>query len=264
MIRFIQFGLGSILVPFVVSACYSDAAADNMCPSPCHILPLGDSITQGELAWGSYRSDLLALLVNDGYNVDFVGSHTKHVNGEPVGPDYDVDHEGHWGWRVDEIIDGRESDDGSGTGRLVEWLVEYTPDIVLLHLGTNDMFAQDSVENTVRELEQVIDILRDDNANVTILLAKLIPVNVQFAQESIDALNNEMDGIAARKNRDRSPVIVVDQSDGFDAEIDTYDDVHPNESGRLKMAQKWMAALEPFLTKKSAPNLEVNKYRAGR
>lgn len=139
---------------------------------------------------------------------------------------------------MDEIIDGRASADDSGTGRLTDWLADYTPHIALIHLGTNDVWAGQDTESTVSELETIIDILHADNANVTILLAKLIPIDNRSIQLGIDARNGEIDGIAIRKITAASPVLFVDQSLGFDPVTDTYDGVHPNTSGRQKMATR--------------------------
>ena len=111
---------------------------------------------------------------------------------------------------VDEIIDGRASADDSGTGRLTDWLADYTPHIALIHLGTNDVWAGQDTESTVSELETIIDILHADNASVTILLAKLIPIDNRSIQLGIDARNGEIDGIAIRKITAASPVLVVE------------------------------------------------------
>jgi hypothetical protein len=87
------------------------------------IMPLGDSITLGSSSgipmedsdlWVSYRKALYDKLKVAGYVVDdeitglpeiFVGTPTW-ISGESV-PDFDSDHEGHPGWRADEIVDGR-------------------------------------------------------------------------------------------------------------------------------------------------------------
>lgn len=212
------------------------------------VVLLGDSITQGKnTAQDSFRDELHALLTDNGYNVDFVGSHTRFFQEEDGTQGYDQDHEGHWGWRANHIINGRSGDNGSGTGKLAEWLTAYTPDIALIHIGSNDMFQEESVDSTVSEIEEIIDILRGDNANVVILLAQLIPTSDEARNSRVDALNAEIPGIATRKSTASSPIVVVDQNSGFDSDGDTYDGVHPNETGEVKMAQVWYAALTPWL-----------------
>jgi lysophospholipase L1-like esterase len=171
-------------------------------------------------------------------DVDFVGSLETNHGGPPPDPDFDLDHEGHWGWRADEIINGRP-----GEGKLADWLDEYTPDIVLLHLGTNDALQGQSPFDTVEELEEIIAILRADNPNVTILLAKLIP-SCHPDAINIIALNLLIPLIAEEHDTPESPVILVDQTLGFNAMAHTYDCIHPNETGENKMAERWEMALD--------------------
>jgi hypothetical protein len=219
-------------------------------PTSCetiHIMALGDSITQGNPQNISYRRDLAFLLADNGYQADFVGSHSNYFWDPPVAPDYDIDHEGHWAWKADEIIDGRDYNNGSGSGSLSQWLTGYTPDVALVHLGTNDMFSGDSVSSTVTELETIIGTIRSDNPSVIILLAKLIPTNNYDNNQRIIALNNEMDGIAQRNSTFQSPIVVVDQFSNFDPATDTYDGIHANASGRQKMAQKWFEGIQTVI-----------------
>jgi lysophospholipase L1-like esterase len=167
-----------------------------------------------------------------------VGSQNSNDGGNPVfadhnGQSFDSDHEGHAGWRADEIV-----------ARLPKWLKSYTPDIVLLHIGTNDVSDNQSTQSTVNEIMQIIDLLRADNPSVKILLAKIIPTSSdQVKNDRINELNSQIVELAAQKHTPASPVIVVDQNSGFYAIQDTYDGVHPNASGRLKIAQKWFQAI---------------------
>src|SRR5215216_4783367 len=82
------------------------------------VMPLGDSITEGTQVPGGYRIGLWQRMAAAGYQVDYVGS---QFNGPTSLGDHD--HEGHPGWRIDQI-------DANITG----WLQTYTPHTVLLHL----------------------------------------------------------------------------------------------------------------------------------
>ena len=214
------------------SAATGGAGGSTEWPRLC-ILPLGDSITQSDDSHVSYRYWLWNDLTEAGYEFDFVVSMNEHYNGTPNYPDpsFDRDHEGHWGWRADEI-----------NAQMPSSLSGYTPDVVLMHLGTNDAFQSNPTEETVGELAQLIEVLRSDNERVVILLAKLIPAGSQ--QSAIDDLNGRFDALASDLSTTTSPVVVVDQASGFDVNSDTFDSVHPNESGEQKMASKWFDALE--------------------
>ncbi len=219
------------------------------------ILPLGNSITQASNLYQSYRYPLWKKLLDDGLDFDFIGSQTDHYNcGTPTFPDYlgqsfDMDHEGHWGWRCDEVLQG---DGGTsncrGSGSLADWLQTYTPDIALVHLGTNDMFqgtgGNGSINITINELKMIIDTLRADNPNMIILLALLIPTSDPDQTWKIPLLNAQIPQIAIDKYDPNSPIIIVDQYTGYDPVADNQSDgVHPNASGEEKMAQKWRDAI---------------------
>ncbi|MBK8905312.1 MAG: hypothetical protein IPM53_29285 [Anaerolineaceae bacterium] len=225
---------------------------------PITILPLGDSITQGENQsrnkYNSYRRALWQMLQTNGYtNVDFVGSwDVAYPNQPPPNPDFDMDHEGHWGWYAEEMINGCDGCPvNSGSGKLADWLQGYTPDIVLLHVGSNDLKDPGSdaavVAQTINEIGQIIDILRIDNPDVTILLAQLIPSTHPLRAQRVPLLNAEIPALAASKTQPNSPVMVVDHFSDFSATADTYDGTHPNVAGEQKMAQSWFDALEPLL-----------------
>jgi lysophospholipase L1-like esterase len=62
----------------------------------------------------------------------------------------------------------------------------------------------------------------------------------------ITALNAAIDAWAPTKSSSASPIVVVDQYTGFDADGDTRDGVHPNDSGSQKIADKWLTALDPL------------------
>jgi acyl-CoA thioesterase I len=198
-------------------------------------MPLGDSITQADAQHASYRRMLWRLLQDGGFRADFVGSQREGFGGGPPSLDFDQDHEGHWGFRVDEILVGLEG-----------WAGAAQPDIVLVHLGTNDVLQGQSIPGTTAELESVIRRLQAVNARVTVLIAQVIP-SAAAPANSIETLNAGISGIAARTRTAQSVVIAVDQASGFDSSEDTYDGIHPNERGERKMAEVWFRVLRGIL-----------------
>ena len=128
------------------------------------IMPLGDSITSSEAGHASYRYWLWHQLMKSGYSVDFVGTESGVYAGSPLYPDFDQDHEGHWGWRADEVA-----------ARVFEWVSETRPEIVLMHLGHNDLFWNQGIRETREELRTIIEELRRTNPAVLVLLAQIIP-----------------------------------------------------------------------------------------
>ncbi|MFC1573521.1 hypothetical protein ACFL6M_08000, partial [Candidatus Eisenbacteria bacterium] len=122
------------------------------------IMPLGDSITHGGQGYASYRYPLWFNLEQGGYDVDLVGDLDEIYGSSPNltwYPDYytefDRDHEGHWGWRTDEIAD-----------IIVGTVTSNEPDVVLVHLGTNDVgqMGAAGVSNADVYLRLIIDRIR--------------------------------------------------------------------------------------------------------
>ena len=212
------------------------------------IMALGNSITQSNSSYKSYRYPLWQKLVNAKVSFDFVGSMRNNSSGNPIWPDYqgqtfDQDHEGHWGWRADEILNGK-----SGSAKLSDWLQGYMPDIVLLHLGTNDLIQGQGVNSTLEDLRQVVGVIRAKNPKVIVLLAKLIPSNTNTTwKAAIEAFNVLVPALAVELHRIESPVLLVDQFSGYNSYLDNHDGLHPNALGEEKMATKWFEALWPVI-----------------
>ena len=199
--------------------------------SATRIMPLGDSITQADADHDSYRRPLWQRLEASGARVDFVGSQRAHHRGEPPRADFDIDHEGHWGWRVDEVL---EHIDG--------WIEDAQPDVVLIHLGTNDLIQRQGVPGTLEELSALVDALRASLPGVRIVMAQIIPTTTAAINERIEALNARLPSLAASKS-----IRLVDHFTDFDALALTYDGVHPNASGEARMAERWLESLLPLL-----------------
>jgi lysophospholipase L1-like esterase len=143
-----------------------------------------------------------------------------------------MDHEGHSGWRADEIV-----------ASLQVWAMQASPDIVLLHIGHNDLCQGQSVASTVMDIGNIIDVLRMVNPRIHILLAQLIA----SSDCGIPTLNAKLPALVAEKNRTDSPITLVDQYTGFDATTMTFDGTHPNAIGDSRMADRWLEKLAPVL-----------------
>jgi len=219
------------------------------------ILCIGNSITQADEEHTSYRFPLWKKLVDAGIEVEFVGSHNynKWDEHSPVkdhvhkGKTFSNVNEGHWGWRVDQILEGHE--DERHKGKLSEWVETYTVDFALVHLGTNDIFQEEDNAQTISEVEQVIQTLRAKNPTITILLAQLIPADKpQSYKDAIVDYNSKIKTLGNQLDSPLSNVVVVDMHTGFDENVLLYDDAHPNEQGEEVMAQRWFAALSALIT----------------
>jgi lysophospholipase L1-like esterase len=214
----------------LVLAFASIASADG--PTPIRIMPLGDSITYGTSSTGTvgYRRPLYQLLTGSGYSVDFVGSQTT---GFPE--DFDRNHEGHSGWRADQIRDN-----------ITGWLNSTPADVILLHIGTNDISQNQGATGTAVEIGQILDRIdawETTHNQVWVVLARI--VNRNDSRNGITTtLNGLIQGLADTRIAGGDKIVVVDMESALSYPGDLADTVHPNDSGYGKMAAAWFAALE--------------------
>ncbi len=227
---------------------------------PVNILPLGNSITNGTSSFNSYRRPLWNLLHKAGYNFDFIGSWNKlHMGAEVPHADFDMDHEGHSGWTAANVLVPPDWD--KQRGNIDDWLKLYRPDIVLMEFGTNEVFQCASPKKSIGDIAKVIDKLRSKNPQVVILLAQIPPLGKKWAGKklcggnkdyasAVRAVNAALSAFAKMKSNGKSPIKIVDQYSGIDPAKTMYDDIHPNEKGEEIMAERWFAALKPYMTGK--------------
>jgi lysophospholipase L1-like esterase len=203
------------------------------------VMPLGDSITEARGGFDSYRRNLWDLLVNqDGENIDFVGPRrgVRLNSGDPLHWDFDLDHAGHSGYRADQIRDN-----------VASWAATYDPDIVLLHIGTNDLRQGQGVADAIDEIDEIIDLLRAQNPAIKIVLAQPIPAREDYVTAAEMAqFHAALASLASSKGTSASPIVLID-FDGFDVATHTSDGLHPTAQGEAIMAQEWFEAVQGLL-----------------
>lgn len=217
-----------------------------------NIMPLGDSITRGSSSgvgdpsyMVSYRKALWDLLAARSYEVDLVGTQN---DGWGI-PGFDADHEGHGGWRDDQIVNGNLN--YPSDGKLADWLPAAQPDIVLLHIGTNGL---DPSPDGSDDVEDILDVIDAYDPNVWVILARIINRNIY--SEDTTTFNDNVEDMANDRIANGDKIILVDMEDGagIDYDLVTYtppgdmwDNLHPVETGYAKMAAVWLAGLQEIL-----------------
>jgi len=208
---------------------------------PWRIMPIGDSITEASGSRDSYRRPLWHLLNDAGLDIEFVGSRSGNRDGQVPNPDFDTEHEGHWGWRADQIITG-----AYGKVGLSELLDRYTPDIVLIHLGSNDIFQGEATGDVISDIRNIVRVLIRANPDIAILIAQLIPVANDTINMHINKLNSALANLPQELDL-ADQLIIVNQNDGFISGRDSYDGIHPNLRGEEKMASVWFDQLKKVI-----------------
>ncbi|BBH68399.1 lipase [Actinoplanes sp. OR16] len=187
------------------------------------VMPLGDSITEGTQVPGGYRIGLWQRAAAAGYRVDLVGS---QFNGPAALGDHD--HEGHPGWRIDQI-----------DANIAGWLRTTTPRTVLLHIGTNDILQNYNVGGAPGRLSALLDRIKAAAGSADVFVATLIPLSNAGQEAAVRTFNAALPGIVSGKG---SRFHLVDMHAALTT-ADLIDGIHPTVGGYDKMAATWYAAL---------------------
>jgi lysophospholipase L1-like esterase len=190
------------------------------------VMPLGDSITDGAGVPGGYRIGLWRRLAAGGYRIDFVGS---QFNGPSSLGDHN--HEGHPGWRIDQI-----------DANIVGWLRTYSPHTVLLHIGTNDVLQNFNLSSAPNRLSALIDHITATVPNAEVFVATIIPLANATQEARVQTFNAAIPGIVQSKVNAGKHVHIVGMHSALTA-ADLADGIHPNAGGYDKMAARWYGYL---------------------
>jgi lysophospholipase L1-like esterase len=207
------------------------------CPingDPCKILPLGDSITHGARSSddAGYRSKLFKLIVAANQKVTFTGSLSNgptQVSGQP----FPRMHEGHGGWTISQISSVVPSPALDGK-----------PNIILLHIGTNDIGSRDPAAMATR-LDALVEKLAQNSPDALIVLAQITTARTD--NDIRDAYNAKIPEIVQSHAAKGQHIIGVDVNKLPMAGLSS-DGVHPNDEGYAYMADVWYAAIKQLLS----------------
>lgn len=207
------------------------------CPAtgPCRILPLGDSITDGLIGGGSgtnggYRVPLFSISLTEGKDITFVGTRMNGpdtVDGQP----FPKGHEGESGIKIEALSNKTFLFDGD-------------PNIVLLHIGTNDLF-QNEASGAPDRLESFIDEILAAMPDGLLVVAKLIPLPAR--ESDLTTYNAAVAALVEEKAQAGAHILLADQFTGFPEDTELPDGIHPNAAGYERMAGVWYDVIEPYL-----------------
>ncbi len=203
------------------------------------IMPMGDSITydynyadkknpRPDGLRKAYRAPLWYMLEDADYPADFVGS---LVAGQDVVPPFDPDNEGHPGWTSFDMA-----------ARTYDFLSYSDPDIVLLHIGTNDRTttSPDGVRQILDEMDRYE---RDTGHHIKAFVALIIDRKEHDSR--IEIFNQRLKDMLIERIAQGDDIVIVDMyHDAGLTPSDYADNTHPNDKGYQKMAKVWFAALQ--------------------
>jgi lysophospholipase L1-like esterase len=221
------------------------------------IMPLGDSITEGIEAFDGnddgpanalrvgYRKVLRDRLRQENYDVDFVGSLSSGTGAGLTDPE----HEGHGGFTQQNVAD-----------RVDAWLTQNPADVVLLHIGTNDVLGVSA--NAAATAAPASSILANVDAwtsvagrpPVNLLLAEIInrrrpasaPADVEVERFNTDLASRYRANWAEAAAHPNLVVSLVDMNARLDntssdmtASTADISGLHPSSTGYAKMGNAW-------------------------
>lgn len=228
------------------------AAGSSALLAQTRIMPLGNSITQGvgSTNLNGYRKPLWNLLKTS-FSVNFVGTLN---NGDGS---FDTDHEGHPRYRSDQV---RQAIGG--------WLSQASPDMVLFHIGTNDISAGRTINEIITDIEATIDDIWNRKPGTRVFQCAIVPrKDSQGLNNKTQDLNREIESLVQRK-RSQGPITFIDQYRPIAnrANWETAlmaDNLHPNDSGYQIMAEVFYNTLQNFLPPVTPVELVTFNARAG-
>lgn len=222
----------------------SDSTYVPCAASPCKVLPLGDSITHGLQSSdsGGYRSQLFKLVLAGNQTLTFLGSQTAGP-ASVSGMTFPKNHEGYDGYPIDS---GTSTYGTAGISSVIPKPAFNTiPDIVLLHIGTNDITSTGTLAATTStRLDALLGKIVAAAPKALIIVAQIIPVN--YTSADLDNYNSKIPGLVQARVAKGEHIISVDMSKMPKTNL-AADKVHPNDQGYAYMANVWYTALKPYL-----------------
>jgi acyl-CoA thioesterase-1 len=201
------------------------------------IMPLGDSITGGANGLEGYRYPLFYNLRATGDTFDFVGSRSWGRPGDTV---FDKDNEGHGGWKMLDLLNGKASEPSAG--KLSDWLSGYRPDTIILLAGANDEITTQAVYES--RYDALIGQIYTSLPAAHLVLGTSTPVDTSIdtrpgAWDKVLSLQAAAVASGQRAQDAGHNVTIVDTLTGFDPHTMLFDAVHPNAAGNEFLASRF-------------------------
>lgn len=214
---------------------------------PLKIMPAGDSITEGYEAC-SYRKPLVESLAS--CNIEMRGDQNGAYYPGNTCLTENTTHMGFGGWETQDFL----ATNNSGESKLEGYISDHQPDVVLLHIGSNDMYLSSAPgtyntvtlngSGTIGNINTMINQIYARQPNAAVLVANLIPwYGEAYVTEGLDLLRVEIEKMVGARAAAGDAIALVDVNTGFTSSM-AHDGVHPNAIGENHIAARFKNALQ--------------------
>lgn len=233
---------------------------------PVRILALGDSNTAGsssdfrpesDAQWGGYRNELRRLLIQNGYQVDFVGLLNRFS-----GRMQDNEHEGWYGAPLEFL-----------SSEVVPRAMDaYDPDLVLLMAGSNNFWRNPSapVSDFIDRYEDMLEALFAADPSVDVIVSPIVySRHPDLNPARVDAFNAGVEALVADFSSRGFAITWAPEVGGQvrlgQIETDLGDLFHPTLATYQRMGQEWFEAIDAISFGDAAPasrfqNIPLPRY----
>ena len=238
------FQLLIIAILCIQSSCKLDSKLTDICidPEPSEstitILSIGDSRVEGNTPnFESYRYHLWRNLKLNNWDINFIGSRMDNGVYESVnGICFDNEHEGIGGATTSIIL-----------SRLSNMKLEYTPDIVLISIGGNDLLDQNlTVTQILSNLRKIVFQIRRISLQSTIIIEQIAPGKSSFMTpsltEKITEFNYKIIDLGKTLDRSAARVLTIDLQTNWNDDL-MADDLHYNNEGAQYVGDKYFSII---------------------
>jgi hypothetical protein len=203
--------------------------------APLRIMPLGNEVTIGKgstigLLKTGYRIALQEILKEANITYDFVGSAR-----DGYGAYMDPDHEGHSGYRIDEL-----------TKKVDTWVRAAKPDVVLLQVGDEDCVQNYKLAEAPARLNTLIDKIRAASPGVKIVVSTVPHSSKAKVQARIVAYNTAARSVILSQFYAHGDVAIAEMTETLSINSDFDNYRYPDDSGYAKMGAVWAISLCNF------------------
>ena len=204
------------------------------------VMFVGDSITGSPGCW---RAPLWVTLTDAGHDVNMVGIRTENACGNVVnaaGDPWDPDNTGIGGITTTKMWVKLAQD---------EVLASTDPDVIVQLLGTNDLFGGATAEQVIAQYAKLVELYREYDPTISVVLGTPPPMSEETCgcNDVVAELASVLPTWAASVSTPEARVMVADLTTGFDPATDTYDGIHPSDSGTAKLAEAWAPVVSAAL-----------------